>query len=88
MEWVLSHMEDADFNEPLPAPPAAAAGEAGVQSGASSAPAPDPESVAMLASMGFTSDQVGLEHHQICHWAGCAMCGCAGRAWSKHPAIL
>lgn len=54
MEWVLSHMEDPDFNEPLPA------------SSSSQAPAPqqssqkaaDPEQVSMLGAMGFTPQQV------------------------------
>ncbi len=53
MEWVLGHMEDADFNDPLPAPAAAAAPPQ-----QNSAAAPDPGSVAMLASMGFTAEQV------------------------------
>jgi hypothetical protein len=30
MEWVFAHMEDPDFNDPLP-PPAAAAAGAGAQ---------------------------------------------------------
>ena len=53
MEWVLSHMEDPDFNEPLPAPisaPAAALQQRGQ--------AADPEQVAMLGAMGFTTEQV------------------------------
>lgn len=29
MEWVFAHMEDPDFNEPLPAPPPAPAAAAG-----------------------------------------------------------
>ena len=44
MEWVFAHMEDADFNDPLPDPSTA------------TAPAQDeanPESVMMLTSMGF-----------------------------------
>jgi len=43
MEWVLMHMGDADFNDPIPAP--------GSAPGA--APAVSEESVAMLMSMGF-----------------------------------
>jgi len=50
MEWVFAHMEDADFNDPLPAPGAADAAAAGA------APV-DPESVGMLSSMGFTTVQ-------------------------------
>ena len=73
MEWVLSHMEDADFNDPLPAPPAVAAAQDGARSGASSAPAPDPESVAMLSSMGFTSDQVRPGHCPFWHAKGTLM---------------
>ena len=57
MEWVLSHMEDANFNEPL-SQPAEAAGQAS-QSGAAqnAAAAADPESVMMLVSMGFSNQQ-------------------------------
>ena len=52
MEWVFGHMEDADFNDPVPAAAAAAAGAA--VAGAGAAAAPNPESVMMLTSMGFT----------------------------------
>lgn len=45
MNWLLSHMEDADINEPLPSSNAPAAG------------AVDPESVGMLSAMGFTERQ-------------------------------
>ena len=48
MEWVLSHMEDPDFNDPLP--PASAEQEY----------AAHPESVVMLTSMGFTERQARL----------------------------
>lgn len=51
MEWVLAHMEDADFNTPLPEPSASGGG------GGDSSSAADPESVAMLSSMGFTEHQ-------------------------------
>ena len=53
MEWVLGHMEDADFNEPLPDPSAAAQPSAAPAAEA----AADPESVMMLVSMGFTDVQ-------------------------------
>ncbi|EIE18246.1 ubiquitinyl hydrolase [Coccomyxa subellipsoidea C-169] len=53
MEWVLAHMEDADFNDPLPAPAAAADAAAAP----ASAKAADPDSLAMLTGMGFTSEQ-------------------------------
>uniref|UniRef100_A0A061RBY0 Ubiquitin carboxyl-terminal hydrolase n=1 Tax=Tetraselmis sp. GSL018 TaxID=582737 RepID=A0A061RBY0_9CHLO len=44
MEWVFSHMEDPDFNDPLPS---------------GGAPTDcDPEAVSMLMSMGFTEEQV------------------------------
>ena len=55
MEWVLAHMEDADFNDPLPVPSAADSTQpAGGASGAGGA---DPQSVALLSSMGFTEPQ-------------------------------
>ncbi|KAL4439029.1 hypothetical protein ABPG77_006966 [Micractinium sp. CCAP 211/92] len=44
-EWVFAHMEDPDFNSPLPEPGAAPA--------AAGAPAADPEAVSMLTAMGF-----------------------------------
>ncbi len=54
MEWVLAHMEDADFNDPLP--PAGAPPPAAGAAPAAAAAAPDAESLAMLASMGFSED--------------------------------
>lgn len=45
MNWVLEHMGDSDFNDPLPTP------------GATAAPAADPESLATLAGFGFTGRQ-------------------------------
>ena len=53
MEWVLSHMEDPDFNKPLPAPSSAPAAAPQQRSQAA-----DPEQVAMLGAMGFTTEQV------------------------------
>jgi ubiquitin carboxyl-terminal hydrolase 5/13 len=47
MEWVFAHMEDADFNDPLPDPSTAPATQPTTASEA------NPESVAMLTSMGF-----------------------------------
>lgn len=48
-EWIFAHMEDADFNDPLPEPGAAApSGEAEV----------NPETLMMLTSMGFSEAQV------------------------------
>ena len=44
MEWVLQHMEDADFNDPIDQPGPTASGGAAVSA----------ESVAMLEGMGFT----------------------------------
>ena len=52
MEWVLSHMEDPDFNEPLPA---SSSPQAPAQP--SSRPV-DPEQIGMLGAMGFTPEQV------------------------------
>jgi ubiquitin carboxyl-terminal hydrolase 5/13 len=57
MEWVFSHMEDPDFNDPLP-PPAPVAAAAPVSGTAAAEQVADPESVAMLTSMGFTAVQV------------------------------
>jgi uncharacterized UBP type Zn finger protein len=52
MEWVLSHMDDPDFNEPLPA---SSSTQAPAQPGSTPV---DPEQVGMLGAMGFTPDQV------------------------------
>ena len=52
MEWVLSHMGDSDFDEPMPA-----SSSSHSQQQSSQKPA-DPEQVAMLAAMGFTPEQV------------------------------
>lgn len=52
MEWVLSHMEDPGFNDPLE-PPAAAEEAAAAAAG----PSADPEAVSMLQAMGFTDQQ-------------------------------
>ncbi|KAJ9512241.1 hypothetical protein QJQ45_012796 [Haematococcus lacustris] len=53
MEWLLSHMEDPDLQDPLPSPEAALqpAQPAGAGPGVAS------ESVSMLAGMGFTEEQ-------------------------------
>ncbi|KAK9833553.1 hypothetical protein WJX81_005633 [Elliptochloris bilobata] len=56
MEWVLAHMEDADFNDPLPLSPALVAPASSAPDQAS-APAPSPESLAMLESMGFSQKE-------------------------------
>lgn len=45
MEWIFSHMEDADFNDPLPT------------SSPSGSPSCNPEHIEMLSSMGFTIEQ-------------------------------
>ena len=55
MEWVFAHMEDADFNDPLPPPgeqPAAGGGGSG-----GGAPAADAAAIEMLGAMGFTPTQ-------------------------------
>jgi hypothetical protein len=54
MEWVFSHMEDPDFNDPLPDPdpdPVAAAAAP-----PAAAAAVDPEKLSMLTAMGFEVD--------------------------------
>ena len=51
MEWVLNHMEDADFNDPWPAAASSAASPA-------AAPGFDAETVSMLEGMGFSTAQV------------------------------
>ena len=56
MEWVLSHMEDPDFNDPLPASSSSQA-PAPAQPQSSQKPA-DPEQVSILEAMGFTPQQV------------------------------
>ena len=53
MEWVFAHMEDVDFNEPIPPPAAAETAGAAAGGGA----APDPEAIGMLGAMGFTEEQ-------------------------------
>ena len=62
MEWVLSHMEDPDFDEPLPATGAAPAPAAAPPQPRSQAA--DPEQVAMLGAMGFTTEQVLLSFQE------------------------
>jgi ubiquitin carboxyl-terminal hydrolase 5/13 len=60
-EWVFAHMEDPDFNDPLPAPgqqqAAAAGGAAGGAAAAAAAAGPSAESLEMLGSMGFSERQ-------------------------------
>lgn len=81
MEWVLGHMEDANFNEPLPQPSEAAApAQASTAGAADSGPAADPESVMMLVSMGFTDTQaaaalkVSLHAYSPSCWRCLACC--------------
>jgi len=58
MEWVLGHMEDANFNEPMSQPSETAApAQTSAAGSASAGPAADPETVMMLVSMGFTDAQ-------------------------------
>lgn len=54
MNWVLEHMGDADFNDPLPAPGASTGTPAAAAAGDA---APDPEALMMLVSLGFTERQ-------------------------------
>ncbi|KAL3152058.1 hypothetical protein ABBQ32_001169 [Trebouxia sp. C0010 RCD-2024] len=66
MEWVLTHMEDANFNEPL-SEPSQAPPQASTSGAAEAAPAAaDPDSVMMLVSMGFT-DQQAAAALKACH---------------------
>ncbi|GAB0494854.1 hypothetical protein MMPV_006150 [Pyropia vietnamensis] len=51
VNWVMSHMGDPDFNDPLPAPAVAAAPTVSPPKAA----AVDPASVEMLSAMGFTA---------------------------------
>lgn len=57
MEWVFAHMEDADFNDPLPDPAAAEAAASSSGGGGGSGFKADPESAAQLSAMGFTEVQ-------------------------------
>jgi len=50
MEWVFAHMEDPDFNDPIP-PPDAAPPTAGGKA------EPDPAMIEMLVGMSFTPEQ-------------------------------
>ncbi len=85
MEWVLAHMEDSDFNEPLPDPAAAAAADGGISGGSqgvgSAAAGAKPEAVAQLAAMGFNDAQagaalqVGISEHRNRQYTDA--CGCA-----------
>ncbi len=56
MEWILSHMDDADLNDPI-------AESSGVPE--HEAYSANPESVTMLTSMGFTDRQV-LPSETLC----------------------
>lgn len=53
MNWVLEHMEDQDFNDPMPPPGQAGGGGAGDAQDVC-----DPEQVMMLTSMGFSEKHV------------------------------
>lgn len=59
-DWVFAHMEDPDFNAPLPPPGAATASAA-----AGGPPAPSPESLSSLTAMGFS------ERHATAALAAC-----------------
>ena len=52
MNWVFEHMDDADFNDPLPV--AAAASAAATASDGAGAGDADPEHVGLLMSLGFS----------------------------------
>ena len=55
MEWVMNHMGDADFNDPLPA-----AGAAPTSAGAADEFQADPSSVEMLGAMGFSAEHAAI----------------------------
>lgn len=58
MNWVLEHMGDDDFNDPLPAPGAAGASASSSSDAAAGASAGvDAEALMMLTSLGFTERQ-------------------------------
>ena len=63
MEWILSHMDDADLNDPIPEPSVASAIDAY---------SAKPESVMMLSSMGFTDRQV--IPHEMASYAALLLC--------------
>lgn len=54
MNWVLEHMGDADFNDPLPVASSSAAAPSGGGAGDAAA---DPAAMMMLTSLGFTERQ-------------------------------
>jgi ubiquitin carboxyl-terminal hydrolase 5/13 len=57
MNWILSHMEDPDFNEPaVESAPGVGSQGRGVDGGTAAA-VPDEESVMMIMSMGYTEPQ-------------------------------
>lgn len=67
MEWVLSHMEDANFNEPLSQPDQApATAQAATDKPGGTVSTADPESIMMLVSMGFTDAQAAAAL-KACH---------------------
>ena len=76
MEWVLSHMEDPDFNTPLPGPSAQAAAEH------TPGYTPDPESLVMLSSMGFTEQQARPPSACTQHPMSCRLDTFARRCWT------
>ena len=58
MNWVLEHMEDADFNDPLPIPGTShAASPASPADGGVAGAAEDPATLMILTSLGFTERQ-------------------------------
>lgn len=71
-EWVFAHMEDADFNEPLPPPCVAAGADAEAEA--------DPGKVSSLVDMGFTEVQAqgalaatGSSIERAADWLFCHM---------------
>ena len=60
MNWILEHMDDADFNDPLPTSSTSAVtgGTSETSSAASRSEGPEVQSmIEMISSMGYTTDQ-------------------------------
>lgn len=57
MNWILEHMDDADFNDPLPNPTPGGASATDAATAAGPGSAEVQGMVEMISSMGYTSDQ-------------------------------
>ncbi|GLI59780.1 hypothetical protein VaNZ11_001743 [Volvox africanus] len=65
MEWLLSHLEDPDIDDPLPEPTHAGTGGGGGGGGGSApaAVAADPDKISQLTAMGFSETQATAALH-------------------------